>query len=277
MFYMNKFEKKTIEDFGNEWTVFNQSNLDIKENKDMFEKYFKILPPNIINSGSNILDAGCGTGRWAYFFAPFVKKIYCLEPSNAISVAKKYLGRFNNIIYINKLIDQIEIPDNSIDFCYCLGVLHHTINPENNLKILVKKIKKNSPLILYIYYNLENRSIFYKSIWIFSTPFRLIISRLPFKFKILITNLIALFIYFPLSRIAKLLSIFNLKYEFIPLSYYMNKSLSVLKNDSLDRFGTIIEKRYSKKEVENMMKNSGLHKIKFSDSQPYWCVIGYKK
>ena len=62
----------------------------------------------------------------------------------------------------------------------------------------------------------------------------------------------------------------------IPLSYYSNKSFNVIRNDSLDRFGTPLEQRFSKKQIEKMMHEAGLHDIKFSNNQPYWHVIGQK-
>jgi hypothetical protein len=62
----------------------------------------------------------------------------------------------------------------------------------------------------------------------------------------------------------------------IPLSYYSNKSFNVIRNDSLDRFGTPLEQRFSKKQIEKMMQKAGLHDIKFSNNQPYWHVMGQK-
>ena len=62
----------------------------------------------------------------------------------------------------------------------------------------------------------------------------------------------------------------------IPLSYYTNKSFNVIRNDALDRFGTPLEQRFSKVQIESMMKKAGLREIKFSANQPYWHVIGRK-
>ena len=62
----------------------------------------------------------------------------------------------------------------------------------------------------------------------------------------------------------------------IPLSYYSNKSFNVIRNDSLDRFGTPLEQRFSKKQIEKMMQKAGLYDIKFSNNQPYWHVMGQK-
>jgi len=50
-----------------------------------------------------------------------------------------------------------------------------------------------------------------------------------------------------------------------------------MRTDSLDRFGTRLEHRFTKKKIEMMMNNAGLEKIIFSDIAPYWCAIGYKR
>ena len=47
--------------------------------------------------------------------------------------------------------------------------------------------------------------------------------------------------------------------------------------DALDRFGTKLEKRFSKQEITNMMDESGLYGIVFSNSMPYWVALGYRK
>ena len=50
-----------------------------------------------------------------------------------------------------------------------------------------------------------------------------------------------------------------------------------MRTDSLDRFGTRLEHRFTKKQIEMMMNNAGLEKIIFSDIAPFWCAIGYKR
>jgi hypothetical protein len=47
-----------------------------------------------------------------------------------------------------------------------------------------------------------------------------------------------------------------------------------MKNDSLDRFGTPLEQRFSKLEITEMMKACGLDEIEFSNQAPYWHAIG---
>ena len=50
-----------------------------------------------------------------------------------------------------------------------------------------------------------------------------------------------------------------------------------MRTDSRDRFGTPLEKRYSKEEIHQMMKEAELEKIKFKNSVPFWTVVGHKK
>ena len=61
----------------------------------------------------------------------------------------------------------------------------------------------------------------------------------------------------------------------IPLSYYSNKSFNVIRNDALDRFGTPLEQRFSKVQIEEI-RESSLKDITFSEKEPYWHVIGRK-
>jgi hypothetical protein len=50
-----------------------------------------------------------------------------------------------------------------------------------------------------------------------------------------------------------------------------------MRTDSLDRFGTRLEKRFTKKQIIKMMEGAGLENILFSNTKPYWCAVGYKK
>ena len=74
-------DNQVIKDFGNEWKHYNQSNNIELELEKLFNNYFKLFPFEKINKQSEGFDMGCGTGRWARFIAPKVKKLNCIEPS----------------------------------------------------------------------------------------------------------------------------------------------------------------------------------------------------
>ena len=221
---------------------------------------------------------GCGSGRWAKYIAPKVKLLNCIEPSpKALKVAKQNLKEFDNCKFECASSNSNSLKERSQDFGYCLGVLHHTPNPILGLKSCVSKLKQGSPFLLYLYYRFDNRPKWYYLIWTCTIIPRKIISSMPFKAKLFLSKLIALFIYFPLASISKILSEKGYKTYNIPLNDYKNKSFYFMQTDAFDRFATKIEKRFTKKEITKMMRESGLINIKFSKYTPYWVCIGYKK
>ena len=273
---MKNFDKKTINDFGREWERFNQSTNKNEINK-IYHNYFDIFPFDKINKESIGFDAGCGSGRWAEFFVNKVKNIHCIEPSkDALKVAKNRLGKYKNVSYFNNTIDDHFTLNSTIyDFGFSLGVLHHIPNIELSLNKINNKLKKGSPFLIYLYYNFENRNFIFKSIWFISNFLRLIISNLPNKIKFIICDIIALIVYLPLSKINKIIKKFKLNIE-LPLYYYHDKSFYTMRTDSLDRFGTRLEKRFSKKQIISLLKKTGFKNIDFSQGKPFWVIICYK-
>ena len=164
-----------------------------------------------------------------------------------------------------------------MDFGYCLGVLHHVPDTQKAINKCVNLLKSNSPLLVYIYYSFDNRPYWVKIIWYLSNILRFFISKLPRLIKNALADLIALFIYIPLSRLYLLLKKINIRAENFPLSFYSDLSFYTIRTDSRDRFGTPLEKRFSKKEINTMMTKAGLKKIKFLNKAPYWVALGFKK
>lgn len=51
----------------------------------------------------------------------------------------------------------------------------------------------------------------------------------------------------------------------------------MMRTDALDRFGTRLEKRFTRSEIQKMMESVGFHDVRFNDSAPFWCAVGFKK
>ena len=60
----------------------------------------------------------------------------------------------------------------------------------------------------------------------------------------------------------------------VPLGSYRNRAFYSLRTDSLDRFGTPLEHRFSRAAVRQMMEDAGLERISFRDAEPFWCACG---
>lgn len=267
----------TIESFGEEWRKFD--SFSEGEIEKIGNDYFDIVSKNYLNDETYVLDMACGSGRWSYYMAQKAKFIEAVDPSNAILISQKMLKNFENIRVTKASVTSLPFPDNSFDLVIRLGVLHHIPETNNALKKCVKKVKKRGACLIHLCYNLDNRGAMFKIIFKIANVFRFLISKLPGVIKRLVCDIIAFTIYLPLSRFNLLIRSIGLQSlaDKLPLSYYRDKSLNVLRNDSLDRFGTPLEQRFSKSEIEEMMKNSGLEEIKFSKNEPYWHAIGIKK
>jgi|TARA_B100002051_G_scaffold276602_1_gene326055 ubiquinone/menaquinone biosynthesis C-methylase UbiE len=273
---MKNQDKNTVEGFGDEWSRFDQSDLPEDEQKLLFDEYFSVFPWENISKESVGFDLGCGSGRWAKSVAPKVKKLICIDPSSALDIAKKNLSNFDNCEFQSTTVDDISIDNNSMDFGYSLGVLHHVPNTEMGIKQCVEKLKKGAPLLLYLYYRFDNRPFWFRFIWSISDLLRKIISKMPYGLRYIFSQIIAVAIYFPLARSSFYMEKLNLNVSNFPLSSYKNLSFYTMRTDALDRFGTRLEQRFTRDEIKIMMENAGLENIKFSNSKPYWVAVGYK-
>ena len=58
----------------------------------------------------------------------------------------------------------------------------------------------------------------------------------------------------------------------LPLHHYKNMPFLVMKNDALDRFGTSLEQRFTKIEIQEMLiaANFDVETLVFSEFEPFW-------
>jgi ubiquinone/menaquinone biosynthesis C-methylase UbiE len=267
---MKNIDKKTVEDFGEEWNKYNQSSIPDEDLKKSWNQYFYMFSFEELSNDSEGFDMGCGSGRWAKFVANKVHLLNCIDPSEkALNVAKRNLSNFSNIRYFNASVNDNILKENSQDFGYCLGVLHHIPDTLEGIKACAKLLKKDAPFLLYLYYNFENRSFFFKLIWRLSDFIRKIISSLSPTTKIFITSIIAYLIYYPLARFASVSEKLGIDVSNFLLSDYRNKSFYFMRTDALDRFGTRLEKRFSKDEIQRMLQEAGFRDIRFSKNMPF--------
>jgi SAM-dependent methyltransferase len=269
-------DKEVVEGFGDEWSRFDQSALTAEELSSMFENYFHIFPWGELPENALGFDLGCGSGRWAKRVAPRVGKLHLIDPSDAIEVAKRNLAGQANCEFHRASVDEIPLADASCDFGYSLGVLHHIPDTEAGVRKCVSKLKTGAPFLLYLYYRFDNRPAWFRAIWKVSDIGRRLVSKLPHAARSAVSQLIAAAVYFPLARTALLVEKLGAHPSSLPLSQYRNNSFYTMRTDALDRFGTRLEKRFTKAAIREMMENCGLTNITFSD-RSFWTAVGYRK
>lgn len=275
---MKNVDDAVVRGFGDEWRRFDQRLLSRDELQCMFDAYFRIFPWERLPRDARGFDAGCGSGRWAAFVAPRVGQLHCIDASaDALNVARQNLSGNANCEFHNASVDAMPLADASCDFGYSLGVLHHIPDTAAGIAACTAKLKPGAPFLLYLYYAFDNRPAWYRALWKTSELLRLPLSRAPRAIRHAGADVAATLLYFPLARLARALERLGANVDAFPLASYRNRSFYVMRTDALDRFGTRLEQRFTRAEMQAMMERAGLRDIVFSDQPPYWCALGYKR
>ncbi len=275
---MSNLDPSTVEGFGEEWSRFDQREVSETQLRAVFEQYFAVFPWAALPGDAQGADVGCGSGRWARFVAPRVGHLHCVDASEAaLTVARANLQGARNCTFHCASVGALPFADGSLDFCYSLGVLHHVPDTRGAIAACARALKPGAPLLVYLYYRFDNRPEWFRRLWQVSDVGRRAISRLPHRLRHLVTDTIAGSVYLPLARAARALEARGVNVELFPLSSYRNKSFYSMRTDALDRFGTRLEQRFTRAEIEEMMTAAGLERVTFGEQFPYWCAVGYRK
>lgn len=270
-------DEATVAGFGDEWTRIDQRFLDSDTRNRIFQDYFSIFPWDILPEGAVGADIGCGSGRWATVVAPRVSRLLLFDASvEALAVARRNLACANNVLFEIASVDSLPVENHTLDFAYSLGVLHHVPDTAAAIRSISDKLKSGAPFLVYLYYSFENRGRLFRWVWQLSDRLRRIISVLPFGLRYWVSQVLAFLVYWPFSRMALILECCGIYPSSWPLAYYRDKPMYVLRTDALDRFGTRLEHRFSREEIQKMMIDAGFIDIRISNDPPYWCAVGIK-
>ena len=268
-------DQEVIDSFGHEWIAFDYAESETDEALDaQFMAYCTPIDLSQFNAKFSVAaDFGAGSGRWTSRLLPYFSLVYALEPSGgANKVLKKKFSKESRIKILQETVGANSITDESLDLAMSLGVLHHIPDTSLAIKDVASKIKGGGIFLCYLYYKLENKPLYYRGLFWTSNSLRWVISRLPYVTRRFFARIIAALVYFPFARSAKLLENRGKDISNFPLHHYANMPFMMLHQDALDRFGTRLEQRFSKKEITVMLGNAGfdLSTLKFSEVEPFW-------
>ena len=256
--------------FGEEWKTYNKI---LPQHHDEFKLYFDLIDLPALES-KRIGDLGCGIGRWSYFLKDIAKEIVLIDFSESIFEARKNLSESDNMIFI--MADVLDLPfqDDTFDFIFCLGVLHHIPSPALQS---VRKLSRLAPeFLVYLYYALDNRGTLYKLIFFFVDLIRKLTCKITSPTaRSILTEVLMWSLYIPTIFIGKILFMLGVSASKVPFnSVYGHMNLGRIRQDVYDRFFTSIEQRVSKKEIHKLADT--FSEIIVSDDLPYWHFLCHK-
>jgi SAM-dependent methyltransferase len=267
----------TVGAFGREWTRF--ASFTESEIETGGREYFADLLPDDRLRGARVLDLGCGSGRWTRYLAARATFVEAADPSEAAIVAARATADLPNVRVVQAGVASLPYEKASFDIVASVGVLHHVPDTAGAIRQATEYLRPGGWLYLYLYYSLDGRPWWYRAAFRGANAMRTVISRLPHRAKAGACDIIAVAVYLPLIGLASLVrcvSPGSRAYEALPLHYYVDKPLKIVRNDALDRFGTPLERRFSKDEIAHMLAAARLEDVSFGDAMPRWRVVARK-
>ncbi|WP_440655171.1 class I SAM-dependent methyltransferase [Candidatus Pelagibacter sp. HIMB1506] len=140
--------RESFEEFGEQFTVDNHYEGYLGSNELLKEIVYPFNLQKIKNK--TIMEVGVGSGRISKNLLNYKpKKLYGIEPSKAIEVAKKDI-KSSRIEFLNIKGQDINFK-NKIDYVFSLGVIHHIPEYKDVLKKIQKSLCKKGKFIIWVY------------------------------------------------------------------------------------------------------------------------------
>ncbi len=137
--------------FGFQWKVHARTQLDdatSHRSEIAFRQRTGFRPEDL--AGKLVLDVGCGMGRFAEVATRWGAHVVGIDLSLASEVAAKNLDDRTATIFQADVF-QLPFAPGSFDFIYSIGVLHHTPNCEQAVKVLPKLLKPGGRIAVWLY------------------------------------------------------------------------------------------------------------------------------
>lgn len=256
--------------FDDEWRLF--AVVDSAEERKGFAQYFDLVEPRMLSEDQIVLDAGCGAGRWAYQVSVRGPRVLAVDLGQSIEIAARNTSSAGRVACVQADLQALPLGAGSVDWAYSLGVLHHVEDPARALRLISSAVRSGGSVLLYLYYAFDNRGPAYRALFRVVDAIRRVTSRLPRALLVTFASATAVLVYWPLARAARVLDRVGAMRlaAAIPLGFYRDRSLRIMRNDSVDRFGTTLERRFSRVDFTRLAVASGLEEPALSQHPPYW-------
>jgi SAM-dependent methyltransferase len=233
-----------------------------------FNGYFDLVDLQSL-AGKRVVDLGAGMGRWSYMLAQKVplQEVILVDFSEAIFTARRLFAGDNRAIFF--MADLLRLPFRAdfTDFAMSLGVLHHL--PEDCLKV-VRQLKGCAPrLLVYLYYALDNKPWYYRTLLAMYTPVRKQLCKVESpRFRVAFSWFAMVTTYLPFVALGYLLKPFGLAKHVPVFNEHHWAGFDGMRHSAYDRFFTRIEQRVSRAQIQTLTDTYA--RVTIAPGQAYW-------
>ena len=153
---------QTNEAFSNKWGAYSKEDEAEQERLFEFQRrwYLKLYGfdsdaelADYLKHKSVVVDAGCGLGYKAKWFADLSPSslVLGIDYSDSVYVAADRYRSTDNLVFLKGDIADTHISSNAVDYVSCDQVIMHTERPEDTFRELVRILKPDCDLSVYVY------------------------------------------------------------------------------------------------------------------------------
>lgn len=155
-------QAQTNDAFSKKWLSYSQEELQEQQKLFEFQKKWyltlygfenELALADFLASCDTVLDAGCGLGYKAKWFADLSPKtqIVGMDFSDAIYVANDRYASTTNLSFVKGDIADTHFKDNAFSYVSCDQVIHHTEDVAKTYSELTRIIEPNGQFAVYMY------------------------------------------------------------------------------------------------------------------------------
>ncbi len=161
--------------FGFQWNRFRTTQLDSHSGRTISRERFLTATgwtPDWL-AGKNVLDVGCGAGRFAEAALACGATVFAVDFSSAADACRANFPGHPRLHVVQADAFALPFPAGFFDAVYCLGVLQHTPDPKGAFLALPRLLKPGGRLAVDVYQG-GWRRVAYLKYWL-----RFLTTRLP--------------------------------------------------------------------------------------------------
>lgn len=239
-----------VENFGFEWNLHARTQLDdttSDESERVFRAKTGFTPEEI--RGKLVLDVGCGMGRFSDVVSRWGGSVVGIDLSQAVEAAQRNIGGRENVNIAQADIFELPFRNETFDFIFSIGVLHHTPSTKSAFDRLPGLLRTNGKIAIWVYTSYSPLQ------WRFSNFYRRFTPRIPKRILHALCYA-AVPLYF-----AYKIPIFGLLLRWVlPVSNHPKAEWRVL--DTFDWYSPKYQWKHSYEEVFPWFEESGLTNIR---------------
>jgi ubiquinone/menaquinone biosynthesis C-methylase UbiE/uncharacterized protein YbaR (Trm112 family) len=231
--------------FGFEWNLHKKTQLDtatMHESEETFVEKTGFRPEDL--EGKLVLDVGCGMGRFSDVASRWGATVVGIDLTSAVDAAYANIGTRDNVNLAQADVFELPFRDETFDFIFSIGVLHHSPDTRKAFEQLPRLLKPGGRIAIWVYKRMKTSHIA-------SDLYRHVTTRLPKRFLYALCH-----VAIPWYHVSRVPVLGEVTRRVLPTGLHADPEWRVL--DTFDWYSPTYQWKHDQSEVLEWFESQGL-------------------